>query len=247
MALINDPKAWIVLMFQKEEREGRGEHCETFPNGCAPDFLNCADGELVYGIYKSKYYFSPAALHVRESGRIKRIPWAEIQSCTTQHGDGKKTSVLTLRNGTTHDIRVSDLATGWSGRISQLFHQMVERWGCRTVLGLQLVTFDQFFATAADEYSLFPNLTPHPTLNALRESLERLASRNGVFGVRIIVADDDAATGIGIAIHTTLESSELEPWASSLGADGVIDASQNLQNAFGVVGDGSHILEIFWD
>jgi hypothetical protein len=124
---------------------------------------------------------------------------------------------------------------------------MVERWGCRALLGLQLVTLDQFFARAADEYSLFPNLTPHPTLNSLRESLERLASRDGVFDVRIIVADDDAATGIGIAIHTTLKSSEFEAWASSLGADGVIDASENLQNAFGVVGDGSHILEVVWD
>ena len=234
-------------MFQKEEREGRGEHCQRFPAGCVPEDLAIADGELVYGIYKNKYYFSPSALHVVDRQAIYRIPWAEIQYCTTRHGDGNQTSTLTLRDGVTHDILVSDLATGWSGRISQLFHQMIERYGFKPVFGAPLVTIDDFFAKANDDYSLFPNLEPHPTLHDLRESLSRLIGRNGVSDVRIVVADDDPDTGVGVAIQTSLDESELAAWASSFGSDGIVDASDEIKHQFDAVPVGERILQLFWD
>lgn len=247
MALIDDPQAWILLMFQKEEREGRGEHCQRFPDGCVPERLDIADGELVYGIYKNKYYFSPTALYVADHNAIRRLPWAEIQSCTTHHGDGNKTSTLTLRDGVTHDIRMSDLVTGWNGRISQLIHQMIERYGFKPVFGRPLMAINDFFAYAVDDYSLFPNLEPHPTLHDLRESFARIIDVNGVSDVRIVVADDDPVTGIGVAIQTSLDASELATWASSLGSDGIIDASDEIKHPFNPVPDGERVLHAVWD
>jgi hypothetical protein len=234
-------------MFDKEICDGRGQHCQRFPDGCSPESLRLVDGERVYGVYKDKYYFTPKALHVADRNSTERIPWEEIRSCTTRHGDGKKKATLTLIDGTTREIRVSDLATGWSGRVSQLFHQMIEKLGSQLVVGLALKSLDDFFAKVDDKYSLFPNLDPHPSLDELRGSLNEMLERDSVSDVRILLADDDPNIGIGLAIQTSMDDSSISEWALSLGADGVIDAEDSVLQQFHGVRADERVVQVVWD
>ena len=247
MALTDDPSGWILLMFRKEEREGRGQFCQTFPDGVTPSQLQLADGERVFGVYRDTYYFSPLALHVASVGVISRIAWADIASCTSKHGDANKNSTLTLTDGSTAVIRTADLATGWSGRISQLYHQMIETFGHRAYLGPKLKPLDAFLASTNDPYCLFPNLEPHPDMQSLRESLSQLVDMDGVNEIRVIVPDDAPDTGVGLAIQTVLSADDLSNWATSLGADGVLPAPDNIARQFGTIPDGQHILHAVWD
>ncbi len=234
-------------MFRKEEREGRGHLCQQFPDGVAPSQLHLADGERIFGIYRDTYFFSPLAIHVANDDRISRIAWADIASCTSQHGDGNKTSTLTLTDGSTAVIRTADLATGWSGRISQLYHQMIETFGNRAYLGPILKQLDAFLASTNDPYCLFPNLEPHPDMQSLRESLSQLVDVDGVTEIHVIVPDDAPHTAVGLAIQTELSADDLSGWATSLGADDVLPASENIARQFGTIPDGQHILHVVWD
>ncbi len=247
MALADDPSGWILLMFRKEEREGRGQFCQTFADGVTPSQLQLADGERVYGIYRDTYYFSPLALHVAGDNVTSRIAWADVASCTSQHGEGDRTSTLTLTDGSTVVIRTADLATGSSGRISQLYHQLIEAFGHRASLGSTLKPLDAFLASANDPYCLFPNLEPHPDMQSLRESFFQLVDMGGVNEIRVIVPDDDPDTGVGLAIQTVLSADDLSNWATSLGADGVLPASDNIARQFGTIPAGQHILHAVWD
>ena len=234
-------------MFRKEEREGRGHLCQQFPDGVTPSQLHLADGERIFGIYRDTYFFSPLAIHVADDDRISRIAWADIASCTSRHGDGNKTSTLTRTDGSTAVIRTSDLATGSSGRVSQLYHQMIETFGHRAYLGPTLKPLDEFLASANDPYCLFPNLEPHPDMQSLRESLAQLGDMNGVNEIHVIIPDDAPDTAIGLAIQTVLLAGDLSDWATSLGADGVLPASENIARQFRAIPDGQHILHAFWD
>ena len=187
-------------MFRKEEQEGRGNLCKRYPDGVEPTELQLADGERVFGVYRGTYFFSPLALHVAGDGGISRIAWSDIASCTTQHGDGNQTSTLILIDGSTAVICTADLATGWAGRISLLYHQMIETFGDRAQLGPTLRPLDDFLASFSDAYQLFPNLEPHPDLDSLRESLSHLAETEVVIDIRVIVPNDDPDTGVGLAI-----------------------------------------------
>jgi hypothetical protein len=129
MGKIDDSAIWILHLFKMEEAEGRGEVCKRYPLGTFLPDLPLAQGELVYGIYKKKYFFTPLSLIIKDSDGIRRIEWKMIRHCTSKHGEGSKTATLSLIDGTKTKVAVSDFATSWTGRISQLFHQMVERWG----------------------------------------------------------------------------------------------------------------------
>ena len=61
MALVDDPKAYILRMFAMESREGRGASCETFPDGAAPSGMPLESGELVHDIYKRRFAFTPSS------------------------------------------------------------------------------------------------------------------------------------------------------------------------------------------
>ena len=54
MVLIDDPQAWILRLFEMEEREGRGENCRRFAEGTAPDGVPLDIDERVFGIYKEE-------------------------------------------------------------------------------------------------------------------------------------------------------------------------------------------------
>lgn len=157
MALIDDPRAWILRLFEMEEREGRGASCVRFPDGIRPDNLPLKGDERVFGIFKGKYHFTAESLIIGDDNEAERIPWAEIRSCSSQHGEGKTTSELTLVNGRKVRVKIGDMATGWSGRISQLYHQMIERHGHRASLGRPLMPLHEFFAMVTDDFSIAPS------------------------------------------------------------------------------------------
>ncbi len=247
MALADNPSGWILLLFRKEEQEGRRHLCQRFPDGIEPAELQLAKDERVFGIYRETYFFSPLALHVAGDDGISRIAWSDVNSCTSQHGDGNKTSTLTLADGSTVNIRMADLASGLAGRISQLFHQMIDTFGNQVSLGPTLRPLAEFLASTTDAYALFPNLEPHPDLESLRKSLAHLSQTEGVTDIRVIVPDDDPDTGVGLAICCSLMPDDLTNWASSIGADGVTIASGNLVRQFAAVPEGQRILHAVWD
>ncbi|PNY34912.1 hypothetical protein C2E31_20895 [Rhodopirellula baltica] len=245
MALRDDPAAWILLMFHKEECEGRGQHCQTFPNGTRMDFLPIESDELVYGIYKHKYFFTPTSVFVVGDSGTNQIPWKSVVTCSTKHGDGKRNSTLTLVDGRTVNFKISDLVTGSSGRISQLYHQMIESFG--GVSAISTSTIDDFVSQATSNLSLFPNLHPHPGNTALVESINGLLSVDQITDIRIHMADDDSESGIGLIVRTTLSSDKIDELTSALGSDGAVDETAKLDGVFENLNNDERVVRVIWD
>lgn len=248
MALIDDPQAWILRLFEMEEREGRGRDCARFPDGARPPDIPLEDGEWVFGIYKDKYYFTPTSLIIRRKNNVERIPWADVRGCSSQHGEGKTFSELTLADGRIVRVRVGDMATGWSGRVSQLFHQMIERHGQRAAVGRPLVPLQKFFANATDDYSIAPNLEPHPSLESFRAALLRLEEPTD--GTRVFVdvcEEDESLVADAIVIVTPRPCDHFHTFAQSYGADGVAPADEKTIRRVGRIPDGFKVWHILWD
>jgi len=250
MALIDNPKAWILRLFEMEVREGRGAKCQIFQEGTTLLELPLRPDERIYGIYADKYYFSPQSFIMNTGTKYERIAWANIRNCSSHHGGGHKTAELTLTDGRIVKVRVGDFATGSSGRISQLFHQMIIKWGTRATLGPEPLSIEAFFAIANDDYCFAPNLEPHPTLNEFREVLTNLHKQEGVIDVllRIIEIEDGIPISDGIIVrarHTTPESIFAD-FAKRWSADGVIDVSPEDIRALPVV-EGVYSKLMVWD
>ena len=245
MALRDDPAAWILLMFQKEEREGRGQYCQTFPNGTRIDHLPLESGELIYGVYKHKYYFTPTSFFVTHDSGVHQIPWKSVRTCSTKHGDGNQNSNLTLDDGRTVTIRISDLATGSSGRISQLYHQMIESFGGTKAISTSLI--DDFVSQSTSETSLFPNLYPHPGNATLVDSILGLLRVDRITDIRIHLADDDPDSAIGLVIRTTMLPDEIGELTSVLGSDGAFDETQELHDLFDNLNNSERVVRVIWD
>jgi hypothetical protein len=248
MALIDDPRAWIVRLFRLEVREGRGSDCKVYADGFRTSELPLEDDEHVYGVYKNKYYFTPLALIIKNAEAIERICWAEITSCSTQHGEGAQFAKVTLRNGDTVQVQVGELAQKWTGRVSQLFHQMIARYGHSASLGARLMSFDEFFAKADDDYCLAPNLDPHPPLETLRRALSELSASDCNSTILFQVDDDDGPpTCQEIIFVTSLPHTEINEFADSYGADGVIAADDNTLRMIGKIPPHCNVWKIVWD
>src|SRR5689334_9527978 len=97
MATIDQPAEWILRLFEMETREGRGVDCVRFPEGSCPSGIPLDAGERVYGVYKNKYYFTPQAFIILDSGKAQRIVWADVRSCSSRHGEGNTVSEVTWR------------------------------------------------------------------------------------------------------------------------------------------------------
>ncbi|WP_442482930.1 hypothetical protein [Aeoliella sp. SH292] len=248
MALIDDPVAWILLMFSKEEREGRGAFCQRFPDGDLVQSLPLVEGERIFGIYKESYFFSPVALYIVKTGNCERLPWAAICDCTTRHGDGQKKSVVTLLDGTTHEISVSDLATGWSGCISQLFHQMVERYGARPAMGPEsLMNIEQFFRGLRMGSKAIPNLPEARNTAAIEETLLSLRNQPNTTDVQLILASDDPDAAVGVAVRTSLNASHFEELVEPLGTSGLVDSTAELGPRFNDFQKNERVYQLMWD
>lgn len=249
MALIDNPREWILRMFEMEERSGRGADCQIFPHGIAPADLPLETGERVYGIYKAKYFFTPQSFLVADPSGIRRVRWDEVTSCSSKHGEGKKTSKLTLTDGSTVTVKVGDFATGWSGRISQLFHQMIDKWGARATFGPSPLSIEDFFAAARDEYCLAPNLMPHPSLEVMQRALVALRDSEGVTDVLLKVVEveeDGTPVSDAVIVRYSDESPAIQAFAERFGADGVIDASEQIDRNLPVA-EGLTTSVIVWD
>lgn len=248
MALIDDPKAWILRLFELEEREGRGSHCERFPEGTRPAGLPLADGEKVLGIYKHRYYFTATSLIVSGQGRADRIPWADVRSCSSEHGQGKTFSDLMLADGRMIRVRVGDMAKGWSGRISQLYHQMIERYGQRAAMGRPVMPMQDFFATVTDDYSIAPNLEPHPPLKTFRDAfLELERARDGTRVLMDLVDEEEELVAEAVIIVTPSPKEQFARLADTLHGDGVYAADERTIRKVGQTPEGFNVWHITWE
>ncbi len=219
-------------MFEMEDNEGRGDDCQRFPKGHVVKDLPLDPKELVYGIYKEKYYFTPLSVIIKNRNEINKIYWSMVIRCSSQHGEGKVYSELQLSDGTSIKVRVGDLATGWSGRISQLFHQMIERHGCKSGFGEPLCSIDEFFEMADGDDCFAPNLYPHPGNKELIKSLKSLESQEEVEQLYIDVVDmeGDSPISDGVIIVTQSGYSSLfEQYASNLSGE-VMEAPSETVN-----------------
>lgn len=248
MSLADDPRAFILRMFQMESNEGRGAHCQVFPNGTRPTGIDLLPSELVYGIYKKKYFFTPTSLILGASASCQSIAWADIAACSTKHGCGEKQSFLTLTTGSVVAIRLDELAKGWSGRISQLLHGMIERWGCAAPLGQELLTVEDFFRRADDKFAFAPNLEPHPSLLEVREALEALQQSPGIDDVLLSPgnAHDEELAVTSVVVISHHHSDAIDRFAQTFGANAVVAASENTRLKLGE-NVGRNVWEILWD
>lgn len=247
MALIDDPKAWILRLFEMEEREGRGADCARFPVGTCPAGLPLEDGELVFGVYKGKYFFTPTSLIILNRGSADRIPWAGVRSCSSEHGEGKTFSDLTLADGRTVRVRVGDMAKGWSGRISQLYHQMIERYGQRVAMGRPLMSAQEFFGNVTDDYSIAPNLEPHPSLGSFRDAVLKLEQTPDGTRVLMDLADDEDLVAEAIVIVSASPKEHFQHFAETFRADEVNAADERTIRRVGQVAQGFNVWRISWD
>ena len=248
MALIDDPKAWILQMFEREEREGRGADCALFVQGVRPPDLPLEEGERVFGIYKQKYYFTPVALLIGERAEVLRIPWASVRHCSSRHGEGKTFSEVILTDGRQIRVRVGDMATGWSGRISQLYHQMIERYGAQASLGKPLVPAKEFFEKVTDPYSIAPNLEPHPTLESFQSAVNALEQTND--GTRVfmdLVEEEDEFVSDALVIVTPRPAEDFEHFVREFEADGILEADENTMRGIEGIRPGMNVWRVAWD
>ncbi|EJL78470.1 hypothetical protein PMI15_04319 [Polaromonas sp. CF318] len=248
MAIADDPRAFILRMFQMESNEGRGTHCQVFPNGTRPAGISLLPSELVYGIYKQKYFFTPTSLILGTPSSHQSIAWADIAACSTKHGCGEKQSLLTLTTGSIVAIRLDELAKGWSGRISQLLHGMIERWGSSAPLGQELLTIEDFFRRVDDDYSFAPNLEPHPSLLEVRVALETLKQSPGIDDVRLSrgnVHDEELAV-TSVVVISQHRTNAIDQFAQALRANAVVAASENTRRKLGEH-VGRNAWEVLWD
>ena len=248
MALIDDPVAWILRLFEMEVQEGRGADCQWFQSGVSLPDLPLERDELVYGIYKDIYYFTPLSFITKRHNNYERIRWDTIANVSTQHGSGNTFSKLTLTNGSVVKVRIGDFAVGWRGRISQLFHQMINKWGAGATFGPPPLSIEKFFAAATDDYCLAPNLMPHPPLQEMKDALLALRDERQVTDVLLKIVDfeDHDPISDAVIVRTTSAEASLEAFAERFGADGVIDAPDDVRRFFPEKGDQSTKL-IIWD
>lgn len=247
MALIDDSRAWILRLFEREEHDGRGADCARHPEGVRPAGLPLGDDERVYGVYKGKYHFTPASLIILDRGTAERIPWAEVRGCSTRHGEGKTFSHLTMADGRRVRVRVGDMATGWTGRISQLFHQLIERHGQLAAVGRPLMPARTFFAKAADDHCIAPNLEPHPSLESFRTAVLALEQAGDGTAVLMDLADDDELVAEALVIVTPGPAGRFQAFADAFGADGVLPADEQTLRRVGQVPAGCHVWHVPWD
>lgn len=263
MSAIDDHRKWILKMFAMEgtaeaqrfehgirsldEVEGRGffsrimgKHSPTLP--LDPD-------ERVFGIYKNAYYFTPLSFIQRRGEGFERVRWKEITHCTSSYPLEVNDAVLTLTDGRKMNVRVGDLGKGWVGRISQLFHQLIERHGAKAAMGLPPMRIKDFFEQAQDDYAFLPNLEPHPTLAESRAAVEDLMNLPGVKEIRLVLAENDAEGPIadGILIRGDIDPGQLMDFVKKFGSDGIVNADAGLRRHFSDLSEQEALLHLRWD
>jgi hypothetical protein len=249
MALADHPKSFILRMFAMEQREGRGEHCQVFPEGVMREELPLTADDPLYAIYKSRYFFTEKAMIIARATGMEKIDWAGVTACSSKHGDGSARARLTMTDGRTVEIDLREIVKGHSGRISQLIHGMIERWGTPGRIGPGWLTVEQFLAQASDEYAFAPNLSPHPSLGEISAALLALQGSDGVAQVLLArngSADEELAIDRLIVVATAL-SAPLRSFSERFGASAIIPGVANTQRALEPLAPGLSVWEMLWD
>lgn len=249
MALVDDPKAFIARMFQMEANEGRGAYCQVFSKGTTAVPIDLQPHERVYAIYKSKYYFTEDAMYVSGSQSNLRLAWKEISNCSSKHGDGSKKSTISTVQGESIVIYMADLAKGWTGRVSQLVHGMIDRWGNPGALGLPLMTVQEFLCHPDAEAAFAPNLEERVPRTELSESLQLLRGLPGVERVFLSRAgtEDEELAIQGVVIVSTSERDAFAAFARRLGAGKVVPADESVRRKVGSLAADQKVFEVLWD
>jgi len=249
MALVDNPKAFIARMFQMEANEGRGAYCQVFSEGTTAVPVELQPHEHVYAIYKSKYYFTEDAMYVSGSQSSLRLPWKEISACSSRHGDGSKKSTISTVHGESIVIDMTDLAKGRSGRVSQLVHGMIDRWGNPGALGLPLMTVQEFLCHPDAEAAFAPNFEERLRRAELSEALQLLRGLPGVERVFLSRAgtEDEELAIQGVVIVSTSEPDAFAAFARRLGAGGVVPAGEGVRRKIGSLAANQKVFEVLWD
>jgi hypothetical protein len=207
------------------------------------------EGELIYGIYNSKYHYSPRSLIVADKTGYFKVLWSQVAHCSTKHGDGSKISSLTLIDGTTFAVPISEFVTGWSGRTSQLYHGMIERWGARAAFGPKPLTITEFFDLASGDYSFAPNLEPHPSLAVIRNELESLLRLPQVARIVLLPCnvEGEELTVRSVVVVSTGQCPEALEVGRKLGASGIGAPRSNSLRQLSDIGEDQQAVELIWE
>ncbi|WP_099742689.1 hypothetical protein [Acidovorax sp. 62] len=248
MALIDDPKAFIARMFQMEANEGRGTYCQVFSEGTTAVPIDLQPHDRVYAIYKSKYYFTSDAMYVSGSQGSLRLAWKEVSACSSKHGDGSKKSTISTVHGKSIVIDMTDLAKGWSGRISQLVHSMIDRWGSPGALGLPLMTVQEFLCHPDAEAAFAPNFEGRLSCSELSEAFQLLLGLPGVESVFLSRAgtEEEELAIQGVIIVSTCEPDEFAAFISRLSASEVVPADESVRRKVGRLAADQKVFEVMW-
>ena len=260
MALADDPIEHIRHMFRMEAHCSGPGHGKIFKDGCAPKWLPLSEGEKIYGVYNSRHYFSPLALYVvepvswfegllRKPRKYQQIRWNDVVSCSTQYPCGDEVSIVCLRDGTSIKIANSVSQSHLHGKVSQLFHAMINKWGVNAVFGEPHLTVDQFVSQADADDCIAPNLYPHPGVTEMKRRLDSFKQLADINGLKIIV--HDRYLGVpdtdSIIFSSTKNIDELAKLACPLEVDSVHLSDANNIRKFGRVRKGSKVLIALWD
>jgi hypothetical protein len=249
MALVDDPKAYILRMFEMESREGRGAHCEIFPDGAAPSDMPLESGERVHGFYKRRFAFTPCSFLMMDEGRWRRVPWISISYCSSEHGDGAKRSELRLVDGATVIVPIGEMATGWSGRMSQLFHGMIARWGRSAAVGPELMELETFLGKVQSAYCIAPNVDPHFTLDEFARIARALSQRQDVRRalLRVVDVEQEQPVSDCLVIVSSSGPEAFAQIATSLGASAIAPARPMTLRQLNIEPEFEKVWEILWD
>ena len=147
-----------------------------------------------------------------------------------------------------HFVRVGDMTKSGSGRISQLFHQMIERHGQNAAVGRPLMPAQEFFASVTDDYSIAPNLEPHPSLSAFHNALRGLEQSCDGTRVFMGLADEDGSlVATAIVIVSASPKEHFQHVADTFCADGVSTADERTIRRIGPVPKGFNVWHVAWD
>ena len=112
-----------------------------------------------------------------------------------------------------------------------------------------LLTIEDFFRVATDDYCLASNLQPHPTAAEFRAALLELSQKQGVEQVLLDVVEFDGNVPLsdGVVLLTTLPAEAFQGFADRFRADGVITPDRHTLRRLGERPKNLHAWKIVWD
>ncbi len=192
MPLADNPRDHIIHMFNMEVRRLKDHNCRIFPDGIRLNKLPLKPNEKIYGVYKERFFFTPLSMIWIINKTVYKFEWKKVISCSTSHGSGLNNSHIKLIDGTKYTFPIRELTIGWSGRIGQLYHAMIEKWKCEVRDEHWVLSIDRFFDLVTTSEAIAPNWYPnHPGLGQINTWLKKLENRSDIDELLLIVSDYD--------------------------------------------------------